>query len=84
MASTEPSLLDREVGKVTLREFLDALGRESVERRELSGVLRDLNRAIDRMECANEADDSRAEKRMSALKNLRETFNRIPPKWFHG
>ncbi len=78
------ALLDQEVGRVTLRNFLDILGRESKERIELAGVLRDLNKAIDGVECSNEADDSRAEKRMAALKNLRDTFNRIPPKWFHA
>lgn len=83
-AIKERSLLQQEVGKITLGEFLDALGRESKERVELAGILRNLSRAIDGMELSNVADDSRAEKRMAALKNLRETFNRIPPKWFHG
>jgi ElaB/YqjD/DUF883 family membrane-anchored ribosome-binding protein len=57
------------------------LGRESKERTELAGILRDLNKAIDAMEsCMHGTMDTS----MTKLKNLRETFNRIPPKWFHA
>lgn len=77
--AAEESLLDQEVGKVTLRDFLDVLGRNSKERVELAGILRDLNGAIDGVECTLYRPEA-----TKKLKHLRETFNRIPPKWFHA
>lgn len=77
---TEKNILDQEVSKVTLRDLLDALGKESKERSELAGVLRDLNKAIDGMELNMHGS---GDKMMSKLKDVREAFNRIPPKWFY-
>lgn len=73
-------ILDEMVGKITLGEFLDVLGRESKERMELAGVLRSINTALDTLELDLHG---RGDQTMTKLKNLRDAFNRIPPKWFH-
>jgi hypothetical protein len=73
----EKDLLDEEVGKVTLRQFLEVWQRDQKDRIELAEALLGLHRAINAHECIvpNHA--------MHTLKALREAFNAIPPKWFH-
>lgn len=78
---TAGSLLNQEVGKVTLRDFLDVLGRESKERVELAGILRDINTAINELELNMHG---KGDQMMTRLKRLRDAFNRIPPRWFHA
>lgn len=76
----ESSLLDQEVGKVTLRDLLDVLARESAERVILAKDLQELNAAINELELNMHGA---GDKMMAKLKKLRDAFNRIPPKWFH-
>jgi hypothetical protein len=79
-------LLDQPVGRVTLRDFLNMLARHNAEEAELAKTLRGLNTAINALETTispNPGGKPEAERQMARLKNLRETFNRIAPKWFH-
>ena len=76
----EEQLLAKPLGSLTLGQFFDAWNREQKDQVALTRTLRDLSKALDRMETVipNEKTDQ-----VEALKQLRETFNRISPKWFH-
>lgn len=74
-------LLDQELGRVTLRQFLDVWAKDQKDRVELAGELQKLGNAINMMELS--VHHEAADVRMQALKGLREAYNRISPKWFH-
>lgn len=74
----EPSLLDMTVANITVRDAIEVFISQSAERIELADVLRALDKALMKLELHLHQDG-----RQSAFKELRETFNRIKPKWFH-
>jgi hypothetical protein len=74
-------ILDQELGRITVRNFIEIQERLSKERQDLATILKDLDKAIMHLEL--ELIDSTPSSRMEAFKLLRETFNAIPPKWFH-
>jgi len=74
-------LLDQELGRVTVRQFLDAFARDQVDRVELAEVLQDLGIALNRLEVLLKEEHV---VRLAGFKKVRETFNRISAKWFHG
>lgn len=76
----KPDLLDQPLKSITLRQFLDVWAKDQKDRMELADALRVLNKAIDRLELNMHGD---GDAMMSNLKNVREAFNAIPPKWFH-
>lgn len=73
-----PDLLDRPLKALTVREAIEILAHESKERQELSKLLKAMQHALNVHEMAINTDN-----RMNTFKLLRETFNKIPPKWFH-
>jgi hypothetical protein len=78
-----PELLDRPLKAITLRQLLEAMEKRSKERQELVDILKDLSHAINHLELRLSSDDASVYQRMNAFKKMRETFNRIPPKWLH-
>lgn len=74
-------LMEREVGRCTLGELVEVLGRASKEQQDLAVVLKDLVKAIMHLEM--NINSKHQNVRMKAIKDVRETFNRIPPKWLH-
>lgn len=73
-----PPLMKQKVGNLTVEEAIEVFRKSVKERSELAGHLKRLQSAIMHLELHMDKDD-----RMQAFKDLRETFNRIPPKWLH-
>jgi len=73
-------LLDQELGRVTLRQFLDAFAKDQADRVELAGALQKLGHAVNHLELVL---DKEHDVRHAGLKQMREAFNCISPKWFH-
>lgn len=74
-------LLDQKIADLTVREAIEIVVKQSDERVDLAVTLKKLGTALTHLELRIGDDDEHA--RMDAFKHLRETFNEIPPKWFH-
>ncbi len=91
---TQPdTVLDMELGRITLRQFLEVWAKDQKDRVELAGILQKVSVAINVLETklthigviVPGAEENRrtVSDRKAAFKELREAFNKIPPKWFH-
>ena len=71
-------VLKEKLSAITVEEFLEVWTKDQKDRVELAGVLKELNQTIDALEIGIGGT-----REMGLFKQMREAFNKIPPKWFH-
>ena len=76
------TLLEEKLSNITLGEFLEVWTKDQQDRQELVGILQELGQTINMVELTISLQKGK-EQQQAALKRMRETFNQIPPKWFH-
>jgi hypothetical protein len=76
------NILEEKLSNITMRQFLEVWAKEQQDRAELAKLLQDFGTCLNAIELSLLPGRSN-DVVHAALKNLRETYNKIPLKWFH-